>query len=146
LPQAELPQAKLSQVELMTTLTAELSTDEFDISPIILYDDLLSQAILLSLHDDEHVRAIPIPMSIQHNLDINECSEEYSFLAIGCSCHASHIDLSKQKILEEEIGEQSFWFKTIIVDHQALKPVTMPARGAYIIQWLLGKIPPSICQ
>jgi len=88
---------------------------------IMLPDDLLGQAILLSQHDDEHVRATHVPTSIQHNLDVNGCFENYQIPTIGCNCHANHIDLSKQEVLEEEIGEQ-FWVKNIVTDHQALKP------------------------
>jgi len=116
LPQAELPLVEMPQQELTITVTAKLLIPELDISPIMLLDDLLGQAILLSLDDGEHVRAIPIPTSIQHNLDINGCSKEYLFLAIGCHCYANHIDLSKQEILEEEIREHFFWFEDIIAD------------------------------
>jgi len=130
LPQAEMPQAEMPQGELTITLTAELSTEKLNMFPIILPDDLLGQAILLSLHDDEYVTAIPIPMSIQHNLDINKCSEEYSFLTIGCNYYANYIDLSKQEILEEDIGEQFFGLKAIVADHQALKPGDYACKGS----------------
>jgi len=112
------------------TLTAKLSIEKLAVFPCMLPDDLLGQAILLSLNDGMYVRATFVPTPIQHNLDGKGCSEEYSLLTTGCNCHANHIDLSKQEILEEEIGEQFFWFKAIVADHQALKPNDYASKGS----------------
>jgi len=73
--QTEMPQAVLSQGELTLTLTAKLSTEKLTIFPSMLPDDLLGQANLLSLYDGMYIGATFVPMSIQHNLDFQGCSE-----------------------------------------------------------------------
>jgi len=97
--------------------------------PIIIPDDLLGQAILLSLDKGEHIRATLVPRSIKYNLNVTGCFEECDSFIIGCIHHANKIDtcmdylyFSKQEILEKETGEHFFWFKNIIAHHQALKP------------------------
>ena len=112
------------------TLTAQLSIEKLVVFPSMLLDDLLGQANLLLLNDGIHVRAIFVPKLIQHNLDFQGCFERSQFLDIGYNCYANHIDLSKQEILEEEIGEQFFWFKTNIANHQALKPGDYACKGS----------------
>jgi len=89
LTQAELPQTVMYQGELTMTLTAKLSIEKLALFPSMLPDDLLGQAILLSLNDGIHVRAKLNPTPIQHNPDVKGCSERSYFPTIGYNYYRS---------------------------------------------------------